>query len=141
MLFRLQEGMIFGLHWLCEKMLFEFASVIPYVAQLRRFAAFQGGGNTRAGFFPDRTLPTFGFANREINRNTELPMLKFQLWLCLCFLLGLLPPAQLKGLVHVPQTAGVNMSFLATESTDHPRHALAACQADRQDQNKIIQPI
>lgn len=35
MLFRSQEGMIFGLHWLCEKMLFEFASVIPYVAQLR----------------------------------------------------------------------------------------------------------
>lgn len=45
-----------------------------------------------AGVFPDLNLPTFGFANREINRNMKMMKfvyLKFHLWLCLCFLLGL----------------------------------------------------
>lgn len=34
-LFRLQEGMIFGLHWVSENMLLKFLSIIVYMAQLR----------------------------------------------------------------------------------------------------------
>lgn len=56
----------------------------------RSFAAFKGGGDINAGFFLNLNLPTFGFANREINRNAKMLMLTFQLWLCLCLLLGLL---------------------------------------------------
>lgn len=62
----------------------------------------------------------FGFANRQSNRNAVMLMLKFQPWLCLFFLLGLLSSILLKSGM-CPQTVEVKKSFPATERIDYLR--------------------